>query len=107
MLDLRRLVSDLPLAPAPPPAPASSPAARGLWRTVDLLALLAVIGCLGFAALAILVLGLSGEGWLVAAGFVGGSVAALGGASLSHLAHRVATSTRRSAPDGDQRPRIA
>lgn len=104
LLDLRRLVGDLPLAPAPVTAP-PQPAPRSPWRAADLLALLAVVGCLGFAALMILVLGLTGQGWLVAAGFGGGCVAALGGASLTHLVHRA--SRERAADQRDQRPRIA
>jgi hypothetical protein len=110
LLDLRRLVSDLPLAPTPTPFSSQpAPAPRASWRTLDVLALLAVIACSCFAVLAILALGMTNEGWLLLAGIGGGGVAAVGGASLAHLLHQP---WRRSAPegtgpDGGQRPRIA
>jgi hypothetical protein len=111
LLDLRRLVSDLPLppAPAPAPVPAWTPVRRQEWRTLDVLALLALIGSLGFAALMVLVLGAGDQSWLVVAGFFGGSVAAVGGASLTHLVHRGlrARQERPAHSDAGQRPRIA
>lgn len=93
LLDLRRLVNDLPLPPAPlTPAPLnpapSAPVPRASWRTLDVLALLAVIGCLCFAFVVIFALGVTNNSWMLAAGIFGGGVAAVGGASLSHLLHR-------------------
>jgi hypothetical protein len=106
LLDLRRLVSDLPLAPAP--APARTQAPRPTWGLLDVLALLALIGALGFAALMVLVLGAGDRSWLVVAGFFGGSVAAVGGASATHLVHRgLRVRQDRPGPDAGQRPRIA
>lgn len=91
LLDLRRLVSDLPLAPAPvpPPAPRLAPVRPAVgWRPLDVLALLTVIGCLFTAELMLLTLGMTDQGWLVVGGLLGGSVAALGGGALTHLLHR-------------------
>jgi Domain of unknown function (DUF1707) len=107
LVELRRLVSDLPnLAPAARPAPAP---AGWRWSLLDVVALLAVVGCLGFAGLAVLALGASGSPGLVVAGFLGGSVAAVGGAALAHLAHRgwQRSLTRAAAEAAGQRPRIA
>ncbi|WP_375423207.1 DUF1707 domain-containing protein [uncultured Friedmanniella sp.] len=88
VLDLRRLLQDLPLAPAPGLAPARPPTSGAGWNVLDVLALLAVIGCLAVAAVAILGLGINGQSALLVAGFAGGCVAALGGAALAHLVHR-------------------
>jgi hypothetical protein len=94
LVELRRLVSDLPspTAPAPPPAPLPYGAR---WSVLDVVALLAV--------------GASGSPGLVVAGLLGGSVAAVGGAALAHLAHRgwQQTLQRAAAEAGGQRPRIA
>ena len=46
------------------------------WTVLDVVALLAVLGCLGLAALLVLVLGAQGAGSYVVLGFLGGSVAA-------------------------------
>lgn len=107
LLDLRRLVSDLPLAPAPPPPLPPAPPAG--WRTIDTLAMLAVIGCSGFALLMILVLGVSLQSWLLLGGLFGGAIAAVGGASLTHLLHRqrLRVTQGPTHPDGAQRPRMA
>ncbi|GAA1427919.1 hypothetical protein GCM10009616_06380 [Microlunatus lacustris] len=106
LLELRRLTADLPLrASAPPPRPAA-PARLG-WIALDVLALLAVIGGLGLAVLLVLGLSIGGAGWLAAFGFVGGSVAAVEGASLAHLAHRGHARMRAAAEQDAQRPRIA
>jgi hypothetical protein len=108
LVELRRLVSDLPspTAPAPPPAPLPYGAR---WSVLDVVALLAVVGCLGFAGVALLAVGASGSPGLVVAGLLGGSVAAVGGAALAHLAHRgwQQTLQRAAAEAGGQRPRIA
>ncbi len=107
LLDLRRLVSDLPLAPAPQPAIIPAPTAG--WRAMDILALLGVIGCGGLALLMLLVLGVGPHPWLILAGLVSCSIAALGGASLAHLLHRQRLRATQAQPpsDGVQRPRIA
>jgi hypothetical protein len=108
LVELRRLVSDLPtLSPA---APRPAPVPVGVrWSVLDVVALLAVLGCLGFAGLAILALSAGGSPGLVVAGFLGGSVAAVGGAALAHLAHRgwQRTLARTAAEAAGQRPRIA
>jgi hypothetical protein len=107
LVELRRLVGDLPsLTPAAPPAPVPTGVR---WNVLDVVALLAVVGCLGFAGLAVLALGAGGSPGLVVAGFLGGSVAAVGGAALAHLAHRgwQRTLARAVAETAGQRPRIA
>ena len=107
LLELRRLVADLP---APLPTAPRPPAPVRVWSALDVVALLAVIGCLGFAGVMTLVLVAMG-GVAVALGcFLGGSVAALGGAALTHLLHRggqqVSPGARGAGSTG-QRPRIA
>ena len=65
-----------------------------VWSTLDVVALLAVIGCLGFAGIMTLVLVATGGVALALGCFLGGSVAAVGGAALTHLLHRGASSVR-------------
>ncbi|SDS02087.1 protein of unknown function [Friedmanniella luteola] len=106
LLELRRLTADLP---ATPPAPGPSPrvGARPAWTALDVVALLAVVGCLGLAALLMLALTVGGAGGMAALGFLGGSVAAVGGASLAHLVHRGWARAQAAAERDAQRPRIA
>lgn len=103
LLELRRLVSDLP--PAASPAPAA-PAAPGRWNAFDVLALLTALGCLAFAFLTVLVLGLEANGVALVAGLFGGSIAAVGGAAATHVAHRAWQRSRVRRVEA-QRPRIA
>jgi len=104
LLELRRLTADLPLrtSVAPPVV-----VVRPVWTALDVVALLAVIGCLGLAGLLMLGLAVGGAGWMAALGFLGGSVAAVGGAALTHLAHRGHARLRAAAEQDAQRPRIA
>lgn len=104
LLELRRLTADLPPLPGRDVRPVV--AAPG-WTVLDVAALLAVVGCLGVAVLMMLLLGMSGQDGLAAAGFLGGSVAAVGGAALAHLAHRGRARSRAAAERDAQRPRIA
>lgn len=85
LLELRRLVADLP--PPLPAAPRALAPVR-VWPALDVVALLAVIGCLGFAGIMTLVLVAMGGVALALGCFLGGSVAAVGGAALAHLLHR-------------------
>lgn len=106
VLELRRLTADLPPADLPVLAPAA--AVRPGWTALDVVALLAVIGCLGLAALLVLGLAVGGAGGMAVLGFLGGSVAAVGGAALTHLAHRGWSRTQQAGAARDaQRPRIA
>ena len=104
LLELRRLTADLPPLPHPVVRPAEVSTA---WTALDVGALLAVVGCLGVALLTMLVLGVGGQDGLAAAGFLGGSLAAVGGAGLDHLAHRGWARSRDAARRDVQRPRIA
>jgi hypothetical protein len=107
LLELRRLTADLPPLPTTSPAPVLVPT-RAAWTTLDVVALLVVLGLLGLAGLAVLVLGVSGGGAIAAVGILGGSVAATGGAALAHLAHRSWARSRDAAVSREaQRPRIA
>lgn len=81
-------------------------APRARWNAHDVLALLTVLGCLGFAFLAVLALALGAGGVCIVAGLLGGSIAAVGGAAATHLAHRAFQRSRVRA-DQPQRPRIA
>ncbi len=105
LIELRRLVSDLPPDPqpqpgvtprvpdVPQPALPPTPGPTG-WSGLDVLALLITIGTLGLAFIALFGLGLVGQGDLIAAGLVCGTVAALGGASAAHLLHKAAARGR-------------
>ncbi len=108
VLELRHLLSDLPATPVVPPRP--RPAAPR-WSGSDVLAGLTLTAALAFAALAVLLLGVAGQGLLLAAGFFGGLVAAAGGAALGHLLRRDRERTRQAdlvaAEAQGQRPRIA
>jgi uncharacterized protein DUF1707 len=109
LLELRRLLSDLPVA-APVLARPAAPAARR-WTASDVLAGLTLSAALAFAGLAVLVLGIAGQGALLAAGFFGGLLAAAGGAALVHLLHRhrerAVDAVLAAADLQGQRPRIA
>ncbi|MBP2418279.1 DUF1707 domain-containing protein [Microlunatus capsulatus] len=105
LLELRRLTADLPLVDRPPAAPL--PPVRPAWTVLDVVALLAVLGCLGLAGLLMLGLAVGGAGQVAVLGFLGGSVAAVGGASLAHLAHRGWARSQAAAAREAQRPRIA
>jgi hypothetical protein len=108
LLDLRRLVADLPPSPAGPVLP-TPVRVRVPWSAVDVAALLAVVGCLAVAVLAVGSLVAVGAIGFVAVGFLGGSVAALGGAALCHLLHAAARRAAIEAAEdrARQRPRIA
>jgi hypothetical protein len=109
LLELRRLLSDLPAAAPVVPGPAGP--ARTRWSGVDVLAAVTVAAALAFAGLAVLLLGAMGQAALVAAGFFGGTIAAAGGAALTHLVHRDRERARDVARAGaalpGQRPRMA
>lgn len=109
LLELRHLLSDLPTTAPVPSRPVPRAARR--WSTSDVLAGLTLAAALAFAGLAVLVLGISGQGLLLAAGFFGGLVAAAGGGALVHLLRRDRERDGDAAlaaaqPQG-QRPRIA
>jgi hypothetical protein len=92
--DLRRLTIDLPsgagatLAHAATPTPNGSrpglPAPPRSWPAVSVLAVLALIGSLTVAGGLLLLLG-AYQTWLFVGAFIGGSAAALGGASATYL----------------------
>ena len=94
LIELHRLVADLPTDPTSPTAPRVStvPARRapGFWRPVDVVALVVALGCLVLGLMAILGLALVDDSEMAVAGFFGGCVAAVGGASVMHLLHRLA-----------------
>jgi hypothetical protein len=109
LLELRHLLSDLPAAAPVPGRPVPRPVRR--WSASDVLAGLTLAAALAFAGLAVLVLGIAGQGLLLAAGFFGGLIAAAGGGALVHLLRgdrdRTGDTALTAAPPQGQRPRIA
>ena len=91
--ELRRLVSDLPPTAAPP-----APAASVPWSALDLLALLTVVGSLGFAVLMAVLVAAAAPGVFLLACFFGGCVAAAGARRRS---------TSRTAPGSGRRPGLS
>jgi len=104
LVELRRLVADLP-GPVAPPVP-SRPAPAG-WTAGDLLALLIVLGVLVVGGLAVLLLGFTGQVALVVVGVLSAGGGAAGGAALHHLQHRGRQQAAATAVEQAQRPRMA
>ena len=93
--DLHRLLADLPPLPdsqRQPATPAKQPRPVVVSSVLDVLALIALIGCVLMAGLGALVVLIGGEGAVVVVATLTALVAGVGSASGIHLVHRAGAS---------------